>query len=421
MTPVTAAPANSGNSLASLSLLIGQTIRARVLSVIDDTMARILLPGGSTLDIETEAPLAAGTTATLSVEGTPAQPRLIVATLDDNTAAASQPSSGTGRNASVSAATSLVRDLAARQNGLPALFADLEALTATNDPSIPKAVTTALGNLLAARLDLQTGAAPDATDIQTALLRAGLDDASANAPALRNGPTTAAALTTLRQSLQTWLAAETEPLEQLSANGTVTAQRNPAARDNVPPPPYRGAPTVAQSPVASSIAGDVTLRERVLHLMQQTDATIARRALLQVASSPMDRAAVKQTKPQQPVTVLLEIPLATNEGTAAAQIRISRDARGQNDPSAGPAWHIDFSTVFEPLGPVHTHIALAGTRTTVTLNAERSESAALLSTNLVLLDAALRNAELEPGSIRCRAATSRAANASPGTFLDQAT
>ncbi len=394
MAPVTPAPANSGNSNspASLSLLIGQTIRARILSVVNDTTARLLLPGGSTPDVET-----------------------------GNITAASEPTPNVSPDTSISAATSLVHDLAARQNGLPALFADLEALTATNDSSIPKAITTAIGNLLAARLDLQTGVAPDANDVQTALLQAGLDDASANAPELRNGPATAAALTTLRQSLQTWLAAETNPLEQLSTHGTVTAQRNMAPRDNAPPPPYRGAPTAAQAPVASSIAGNVTLRERALHLLQQTDATIARKALLQVASSPIDRAAVEQTRAQQPVTVLLEIPLATNEGTAAAQIRISRGARRQDDPTTEPAWHIDFSTAFEPLGPVHTHIALAGRRTTVTLNAERSESAELLSTNLELLDAGLRNAELEPGAIRCQTATSRVANASPGTFLDHAT
>jgi len=140
---------------------------------------------------------------------------------------------------------------------------------------------------------------------------------------------------------------------------------------------------------------------------------------------PPDRMASDPARQQQSVTVLLEIPLSTNEGTASAQIRISRDAGRQDDPAAAPAWHVDFSTTFEPLGPVHTHIAVAGRRTTVTLNAERSESAALLSGNLSLLDAGLRNADLEPGAIRCQGATSRTANASqgasPGTFLDQAT
>jgi hypothetical protein len=426
MTPVTSISAVSSISEptpASLAALIGQTITARVLSVTNDTTARLLLPGGGTLDIETEAPLAAGTTATLNVEGTPAQPRFVPVASESNTG--SQPASSPSPNTTLSAATSLVRDLAARQNGLPALYADVDAFSAASNASVPQAVTTAIGNLLASRLDLQTGTAPDADAVQTALLQAGLENASAGVSPLHAIPTTAAALITLRQSLQSWLASDADTVEQASTSGIAARQQNPASHDNAPPPPYRGAPTVAQAPVAASIASNASLRERALYLIDQTDAVVARRALLQIASSPPDRTNSDSTRQQQPLTVLLEIPLATSEGTAAAQIRISRDARRQDDPAAAPAWHVDFSTTFEPLGPVHTHIAVAGRRTTVTLNAERSESAALLSSNLALLDAGLRNADLEPGAIRCQGATPRMANASqgasPGTFLDQAT
>jgi hypothetical protein len=427
MTPVTSISAVSNNSEptpASLAVLIGQTITARVLSVINDTTARLLLPGGGTLDIETGgAPLAVGTTTTLNVEGTPAQPRFVPVTSESNTS--SQPASSPSPNATLSAATLLVRDLAARQNGLPALYADLEAFSAASNAAVPHAVTTAVANLLAFRLDLETGTAPDADAVQTALLQAGLESASAGVSQPSEMPTTAATLVALRQSLQSWLGSDADAIEQASTNGSGAAQQSASSHDNAPPPPYRGAPTVAQAPVAASIAGNASLRERALHLIDQTDAVVARRALLQIASLPPDRTASDPARQQQPVTVLLEIPLTTGEGTASAQIRISRDARRQDDPAAAPAWHVDFSTTFEPLGPVHTHIAVAGRRTTVTLNAERGESAALLSSNLALLDAGLRNADLEPGAIRCQGATPRVANASqgasPGTFLDQAT
>jgi hypothetical protein len=424
VTPISAASGVSEPTPTSLAVLIGQTITARVLSVVNDTTARLLLPGGGTLDIETGgAPLAAGTTTTLNVQGTPAQPRFVPVSSESNTS--SQPASSPSPNATMSAATSLVRDLAARQNGLPALYADLEAFGAASNTAVPHAVTTAIGNLLAFRLDLETGTAPDADAVQTALLQAGLESASAGASQVREMPTTAAALVALRQSLQSWLGSNADAVEQASTNGSGTAQQTAASHENAPPPPYRGARTVAQAPVAASIASNASLRERALHLIDQTDAVVARRALLQIASLPPDRMASDPARQQQPVTVLLEIPLSTNEGTASAQIRISRDAGQQDDPAATPAWHVDFSTTFEPLGPVHTHIAVAGRRTTVTLNAERSESAALLSGNLSLLDAGLRNADLEPGAIRCQGATSRTANASqgasPGTFLDQAT
>ena len=210
---------------------------------------------------------------------------------------------------SISTATSLVRDLAARQNGLPALFADLEAFTATHDSAIPKPVTTAIGNLLAARLDLETGVAPDANDIQTALLQAGLDDASANAPELRNGPVTAAVLTTLRQSLQTWLAAETDPLEQLSTHGTVTAQRNrprdtAAAFTAAVRPPLKRLLLVHRRYVTLASVRYICCNKPMPRLRER------RCCRLCLAG---DRAAVEQTRAQQPVTVLLEIPLATNE------------------------------------------------------------------------------------------------------------
>src|SRR5580698_749586 len=273
MTPVTPISAASGVSEptpTSLAVLIGQTITARVLSVVNDTTARLLLPGGGTLDIETGgAPLAAGTTTTLNVQGTPAQPRFVPVSGESNTS--SQPASSPSPNATMSAATSLVRDLAARQNGLPALYADLEAFGAASNTAVPHAVTTAIGNLLAFRLDLETGTAPDADAIQTALLQAGLESASQ----LREMPTTAAALVALRQSLQSWLGSNADAVEQASTNGSGTAQQTAASHENAPPPPYRGARTVAQAPVAASIASNASLRERALHLIDQTDAVVA--------------------------------------------------------------------------------------------------------------------------------------------------
>src|ERR1700742_1021940 len=96
MTPVTSISPASGSSdttSRSLAALIGQTITARVLSIVNDTTARLLLPGGGTLDVETSAPLAAGTTATLTIEGTPAQPRFVTVDNETSTIASAKPAS----------------------------------------------------------------------------------------------------------------------------------------------------------------------------------------------------------------------------------------------------------------------------------------------------------------------------------------
>ena len=67
------------------------------------------------------------------------------------------------------------------------------------------------------------------------------------------------------------------------------------------------------------------------------------------------------------------------------------------------SWLVRFSIDLPEIGPVHARIALTGERATVTLNAERAESAELLTAGLPLLDAGLRGAQLEPGELRCRA------------------
>jgi hypothetical protein len=100
---------------------------------------------------------------------------------------------------------------------------------------------------------------------------------------------------------------------------------------------------------------------------------------------------------------------------------IERDGKGRGQQAAGAVWRATFSIDFEPIGPVHIKIALAGERATVTLNAERSDSAQLLSAGLPLLEAGLRGAAIEPGELRCNARSPRRQAANPGMFLDQAT
>ena len=114
--------------------------------------------------------------------------------------------------------------------------------------------------------------------------------------------------------------------------------------------------------------------------------------------------------------------MMTSGGTSIAQFEISRD--GQAVTADGrPIWRARFSVDVEPMGPVHAQVTLLGNRAAVMLWAERPHSAARLRESSTLLADALRQAELEPGDIHCRAGAPtvpRASLPAAGRFLDRA-
>ena len=98
---------------------------------------------------------------------------------------------------------------------------------------------------------------------------------------------------------------------------------------NTPPPPFRGALPAAQPIAAPTIAPDAPLATTAHHLLDDTDAAIARQTLLQVASLP-DR--IDASAPKIDVSAPrwnFEIPFVTPQGTAMAQFEISRDGGGR--------------------------------------------------------------------------------------------
>jgi hypothetical protein len=72
------------------------------------------------------------------------------------------------------------------------------------------------------------------------------------------------------------------------------------------------------------------------------------------------------------------------------------------------------------MGPVHAQVALIGARATVTLWAERPDSAMRLRQSAPMLSDALREAELEPGDVFVRDGAQPRQAAPAGRFLDRA-
>jgi hypothetical protein len=211
-----------------------------------------------------------------------------------------------------------------------------------------------------------------------------------------------------------------------ASSATVTLQNGQSeeaiVRTNTPPPPFRGALPSAQAIAAPSIAPAAPLAVNARHLLENTDAAIARQTLLQVASLPggVD-AGNTRIDPSAP-RWSFEIPFATPQGTAVAQFEISRDGGGNEVEAAKRIWRARFSLDVEPAGPVHALISLNAERTSVRMWAERPATAAQLRAGVSELSQALSQAELGPGDIVIRQGTPPQVTAArAGHFLDRAT
>ena len=235
--------------------------------------------------------------------------------------------------------------------------------------------------------------------------------------------TSGAALNLLQEALQQVPRQSGNPAAIItSSNGPNNAPNGQqVASANTPPPPFRGALPSAQPVAAASIAPDAPLATTVHHLIDDTDAAIARQTLLQVASLP-DRPDPSGNRIDQAIPRWnFEIPFATPQGTAMAQFEIARDGGGEAVEAAKRTWQARFSINLEPAGPVHALISLSGERTSVRMWAERPQTAAQLRAGAGELSQALSKAELSPGDIVIReGAPPQPAPAKAGHFLDRA-
>jgi hypothetical protein len=236
--------------------------------------------------------------------------------------------------------------------------------------------------------------------------------------------TTGAALNLLQEVLQGDLQ---ENLREVGSPSLASAMPNDGRNDdvtvhtNTPPPPFRGALPSAQPIASPSIAPGTALAASARHLLDDTDAAIARQTLLQVASLPGQADTTASRLDPTAPRWNFEIPFVTPQGTAMAQFEISRDGAGNETEAAKRAWRARFSLDVEPAGPVHVMVSLSGDRTSVRMWAERPATAEQLQAGVSQLSQALTRAELLPGDIVIRVgAPAQSASAPAGHFLDRA-
>lgn len=297
------------------------------------------------------------------------------------------------------------------------------AVTAPTASGTPQAVTP---NALATASLASTAAGSGAEEIISPQLRlavapdlvqTAVAGRSALAAALHAGPTAGATLNLLQEALQELgnPARAAATLKDIRNGGDVTVHTN------TPPPPFRGSAPTPQPIASPSIVPGAPLSTTAHHLLDNTDAAIARQTLLQVASLP-DRVdpsgpRIDTTSP----TWNFEIPFVTPQGTAMAQFEISRDGGGNEVEAAKRVWRARFSIDVEPTGPIHAQISLTGDKTSVRMWAERPATAAQLRAGTSQLSQQLSRADLQPGDIVIRDGNPPRANpARAGHFLDRA-
>ena len=155
---------------------------------------------------------------------------------------------------------------------------------------MPAPVVTAARQLFALRLDTTSPAGIGADDIKAALVRSGLaiNPAGQGDLSWSGLPLDArAVLLSLRQALKNWESVESatpSTTEKPAPGGPLTAPTTP--RTAGPMLPYPNGPTVPQPQAGVSIPPNATPGELALHLLDKTDAAIAREMLLKIASLP---------------------------------------------------------------------------------------------------------------------------------------
>jgi hypothetical protein len=334
--------------------------------------------------------------------------------LEASLAAGSVPASGVP---DLKAALIVLRQTLQSALGVNSPVATPAAPAGAQQAAPPQTAAASLAPSPSPNLDMQEILLPQARLVAAEnFAPAGQAARSPLAAALDAGPSAGATLNLLQEALQEL----GNPLRAAAPTKDVRGA-DMTFHTNTPPPPIRGALPAAQPIASPTIAPDAPLEATAHHLLDDTDAAIARQTLLQVASLP-DRI---DTSAKADMTVPrwnFEIPFATPQGTAMAQFEISRDGGSEAVEAAKRVWRARFSLDVEPAGPVHALISLTGEKTSVRIWAERPATAEQLRAGTSELSQALSRAELQPGDIVIRdgAPTQAEPAARAGHFLDRA-
>ncbi|GGE29936.1 ABC transporter ATP-binding protein [Agaricicola taiwanensis] len=276
-------------------------------------------------------------------------------------------------------------------------------------PALPPTIAAAAAKVLGARLPLDRPVTGE--DIARALADSGVmfeAKLAAGAPPAQVAGDLKGALLLLRNALKSFLGD--------------TAMAGPealATSKDAPSPPLRGDPPSAQRPATATIDAEAAPEEIGRTLLQQTEGALARTRLSQIASLPDDSTPLK---PAGPAPLHVEIPVVLGQQNAVAQFTVERDGSGRADEArTGSLWRMRFALDVEPMGPVHALVTLRGEAATVTLWAERPETASELSAASSDLRRSLDDAAFAVEDVVVRRGAPPKPARPPGGMLDRRT
>ncbi len=391
---LTAAPLTSltltGSAPDLRAWQVGQLLQAQVLTGTVNNQVTLRI-GQTTIEAQTQTPLAPGQTLTVQVVRLGDQPILKVLpqqappTLADPLSAA-------------------LRTALPKQTGLAPLLANLGLLAqstgaGSTSPPLPATVMQAAAQIYRDLSDSHQAAT--ARGLQQAIRDTGLFLESKLAQLTRGGNAELgtdfkAALLRLQTLLNDTPRPTPPPATPAGtpAGQSTTAPPRDAAVAH-PAPPLRGLPVQAQAASAPTLARAALAGAALDELQQQTEGSLARLQLNQLASLP------DSAEPQP--SWLLELPLRHQAQVDLFHLRIGREASGQADDAVtGRPWVVSLAFDLPGLGPVQARVAVLGEQVSTTFWAEQASTTQAFHSHLETLRQNLQQAGLGIGDLVCR-------------------
>ncbi len=383
----------TGNTADLSAWKVGQLLQAQALTGTVNNLITLRI-GPTTLEAQTQTPLSAGQTLTVQVVRLGEQPILKV--LPQARPILNDPLANALR-------TSLPK-----QTGLAPLLANLgllaqseSAATGVTAPSLPATVLQAAAQIYRALSFSHQAVSADG--LQQAIRATGLFLESKLALLARGGSAALetdfkAALLRLQAVLDenTRPAPASPPPSPAGAPAEPRAATPPRTTVVLPPPPLREVLPQAQAASAPTLTRTTLVGAVLDELQQQTEGSLARLQLHQLASVP-DSA---QAQPYW----LLELPLRHQAQVDLFQLRIAHEAPdGPADATAtGYPWVVNLAFDLPGLGPVQARVAVLGEQVSTTFWAEQANTTQAFRRHLEMLRRNLQQAGLAVGDLACR-------------------
>lgn len=379
--PLTLTVTTSGPSLRAWQ--VGQMLQAQAITGTVNNQVTLRI-GLTNIGAQTQAPISAGQNLTVQVIRLGEQPVLkLVPT--QAAPAATDP------------LTAALRSALPRQTGLAPLLANLGLLAQSassnaTSPPLPANVMQAAAQIYR---DL-TGShqAATARGLQQAIRDTGLFLESKLAQLAHGG--TAEVGTDLKAALLRLQALLSDtPRPAITATATTPTTTLPQdEQPELPAPPLRNIPLQAQAASAPSLAHAQVAAAALDELQRQTEGTLARVQLNQLASLP----STTETQPSW----LLELPIRHQAQVDLFHLRIEREAQNKSVAATeGRPWVVTLAFDLPGLGPVHARVAVLGEQVSTTFWAEQARTTQAFHNHLETLRQNLHQAGLGVGNLNC--------------------